>query len=255
MTFRKVPLQTAERLIMACHITGVYDVNRNNTLQNDDYGLVKDWAESVANLGLKGILFHNNFSKETCEKHQNSYISFVKIEHNPQFNPNVYRYFVYRYFLQTYASRIESLFVTDVSDVVVVKNPFLDPFFINNPNALFCGDEPEKLDNEWMKNHAAHLRRKIADYADYEATFQAETLLNCGIFGGKTPVMQAFIEKLCNIHFQHNHDNTTAYTGDMGAFNYLARTQFNPQLQHGAPVNTVFKGYENERTDCWFRHK
>jgi len=41
----------------------------------------------------------------------------------------------------------------------------------------------------------------------------------------------------------------------MGAFNYLTRTQFNEQIIHGTPVNTVFKGYENERTDCWFRHK
>jgi hypothetical protein len=41
----------------------------------------------------------------------------------------------------------------------------------------------------------------------------------------------------------------------MGAFNYLARTKFNNQLKHGAPVNTLFKGYELERKDCWFRHK
>lgn len=106
-----------------------------------------------------------------------------------------------------------------------------------------------------MKFHAKHLRSKITDYAEYENTFQKETLLNCGIIGGHTPVMQDFIEKLCDIHQQYNYDNTTAYTGDMGAFNYLARTQFNNQLQHGAPVNTVFKRYENDRTDCWFRHK
>ena len=255
MTFKIDSLETVSGLVMSCHITGVYDVNRNNTLQDDDYSLVREWAESVADLGLKGIIFHNNFSTETCKKYQNAAISFVKIAHDPQFNPNVYRYFVYRDFLQTYASLIDSLFVTDVSDVVMVKNPFVEPFFTDNPHALFCGDEPKQLDNDWMKDHATHLRSKIADYAAYEATFQAETLLNCGIIGGNTPVMQDFIEKLCNIHRQYNHDNTTAYTGDMGAFNYLARTQFNAQLRHGAPVNTVFKMYENERADCWFRHK
>jgi hypothetical protein len=41
----------------------------------------------------------------------------------------------------------------------------------------------------------------------------------------------------------------------MGAFNYLMRIKFNEQVIHGAPVNTVFKSYENEREDCWFRHK
>jgi hypothetical protein len=41
----------------------------------------------------------------------------------------------------------------------------------------------------------------------------------------------------------------------MGAFNYLARTKFNDRLRHGFPVNTVFKAYEEARSDCWFRHK
>lgn len=240
---------------MACHITGVYDVNRNNLLQDDDYALVKDWAESMVALRLKGIIFHNNFTVETCEKFTNDCVSFQKVAYNPQFNPNVYRYFVYRDFLRIYAPRIKSLFVTDVSDVVAVQNPFTQLLFTQNPTALFCGDEPKILDNDWMKNHATHLRSKIADYADYERSFQKATLLNCGIIGGNTPVMQDFIEKLCLIHQQHNHDNATAYTGDMGAFNYLARTQFDAQLRHGAPVNTVFKMYEHDRLDCWFRHK
>jgi hypothetical protein len=255
MTFPLDATNTVEGLIMACHITGIYDVNRNNTLPNDDYTLVKEWAESIAILGLKGIIFHNNFSTETCKKYENAHISFVKIDYNPQFNPNVYRYFVYHNFLQIHAPFIKNLFVTDVSDVVVVKNPFVEPFFMDNPHTLFCGDEPKKLDNDWMKDHATHLRSKIADYAAYETEFQEQTLLNCGIIGGNTPIVQDFIEQLYTIHQLYNHDNTTAYTGDMGAFNYLARTQFNTRLQHGAPVNTVFKQYENGRTDCWFRHK
>jgi hypothetical protein len=244
-----------EQLVMACHITGVYDVNRNNTLQDDDFALVKDWAESMADVQLKGIIFHNNFTEDTCKKQENDYVSFVKVAYNAQFNPNVFRYFVYRDFLRTHAAHIDSLFITDVSDVVAVKNPFIEPLFTNNPTALFCGDEPKQLDNEWMKDHASHLRGKIDNYEEYEDLFQKETLLNCGIVGGNTPVMQDFIEKLCLIHQQYNHDNTTAFTGDMGAFNYLARTQFNEQLLHGAPVNTVFKMYEKGRGDCWFRHK
>ena len=248
-------LSINNHLVMACHITGVYDVNRNNLLQDDDYTLVQGWVESMAALHLMGIIFHNNFTNETCEKYKNDYVHFVKIAYDAKFNPNVYRYFVYRDFLRTYAPRIQSLFITDVSDVVAIQNPFIHPLFTNNPTALFCGDEPKTLDNEWMKDHATHLRNKIADYAHYENTHQRETLLNCGIIGGNLPIMQDFIEKLCLIHQQYNHDNLSAYTGDMGAFNYLARTQFNDQIRHGAPVNTVFKMYENDRTDCWFRHK
>ena len=103
--------------------------------------------------------------------------------------------------------------------------------------------------------HSSNLRNNIADYADYENQFKHETLLNCGIIGGSAPLMLDFLDRLCAIHEQANAENRTAYTGDMGAFNYLARTKFNQLIRHGAPVNTVFKLYETERMDCWFRHK
>lgn len=240
---------------MACHITGVYDVNRSNTLPGDDYSLISDWAESIAALQLQGVLFHNNFTEATCAAHQNQHVTFVSVDYDVRFNPNVYRYFVYRDFLRAHADQLESLFVTDVSDVVALQNPFIQPLFRANPNSLFCGDEPTRLANEWMQAHATHLRHRIADYANYEEEFAQSTLLNCGIIGGNIAVMTPFLEKLCLIHQQYNSDNKTAYTGDMGAFNYLARTQFNEQLRHGSPVNTVFKAYQRDRADCWFRHK
>lgn len=244
-----------KQLILACHFTGIYDVNRNTTLEDDDYSIVQAWAESIAALQLKGVIFHNNFTAATCSKHQNEHLDFIKIEHDPRFNPNVFRYLIYRDFLRARSAELESVFVTDVSDVVLLNNPFIHPFFIANPGAIFCGDEPKTLQNEWMEAHSAHLRSKIADYAAYEATFKDAPLLNCGIIGGNIRGMQAFIEKLAGIHEQFNHDNQTAYTGDMGAFNYLMRTQFNDLVLHGAPVNTIFKAYELARTDCWFRHK
>jgi hypothetical protein len=242
-------------LVMACLITGVHDVNRNTTLTDDTYDLVKDWAESVTAANLRGVIFHNNFSEETCKSFDNDAISFVKIAYDPQFNPNVFRYFVYRNFLQQHINQINGIFITDVTDVVIVKNPFTDPLFIENPSTLFCGDEPKPLNNDWMVAHAENLRKNIPDYARYEGTFGDEILLNCGIIGGYASLFFDFLQQLCAIHQHANRDNKTAYTGDMGAFNYLARTQFNGQLIHGAPVNTVFKKYENERNDCWFRHK
>ena len=242
-------------LIMACHITGVYDVNRNTTLDNDNYELVRDWAESVAKQHIQGIIFHNNFSLETCEKFKNEYISFIKINYNPQFNPNVFRYFVYNDFLKDNVHYFKNIFVTDITDVTLVKNPFIDHYFIENSTAIFCGDEPKTLNNDWMMDHSTNLRKNISDYTEYENKFGNETLLNCGIIGSKTPILFDFIKKLCSIHEYANSTNQTAFTGDMGAFNYLARTQFNSQLKHGTPVNTVFKMYEIERQDCWFRHK
>jgi hypothetical protein len=245
----------SENIILACHFTGVYDVNRNTTLEDDSYALVQAWAESIQLLNLQGVIFHNSFSEETCWKFSNENITFIEVEYNPAFNPNVFRYFIYRDFLLKFYSTIHSVFVTDVSDVVAVQNPFETFLFQENRDTLFCGDEPKTLDNEWMNDHSAHLRNQITDFAEYEQTFAQSALLNCGIIGGSTTVMLHFLESLCAVHEQFNQANKNAFTGDMGAFNFIARTQFNEKLIHGAPVNSVFKGYEGSRMDCWFRHK
>jgi len=242
-------------LVLACHITGIYDVNRNTILEDDTYELVKDWADSMAKAKIQGIIFHNNFSTNTVESFENGYVSFIKIDYDQKYNPNVFRYFVYRDFLQLQRERIDGVFITDITDVVLVKNPFTDVIFTNNPSSIFCGDEPKILMNDWMMAHSSNLRKNMDDYSAYESSFGESPLLNCGIIGAQVTLLFGFIQALCLIHERFNSDNQTAYTGDMGAFNYLVRTQYNSNLIHGKPVNTVFKGFEVERRDCWFRHK
>lgn len=244
-----------KQLILACHITGVYDVNRNAILPDDDFSIVKDWAQSIVNLGLNAIVFHNNFSEQTCKTFQNEHLSFIRVTHNPQFNPNVYRYMVYLDFLKKNANQIESFFITDIADVVLLKNPFVQELYLQNMHSIFCGDEPKVLANEWMAAHSTHLRSKIEDFAQYEAQFKAATLLNCGIVGGNFSVMQQFLEKLCFVHQNYNVNNPSAFTGDMGAFNYVIRKYFNDVVLHGSPINTEFKTYATDNDLCWLRHK
>lgn len=246
---------TTKNLILACHITGIYDVNRNNTLANNDISLISEWAESIKQLGLSSIVFHNSFSASNIAKLNNEQIRFIEIPDPKSFNPNVYRYFIYRDFLLNKKWEIENVFLTDITDVTVAANPFIDPFFIENTNSIFCGDEPKILNNEWMFDHSTYFRNNIPNYPAFEENFKNDTLLNCGIIGGNKAIMVNLIEAVCNIHATYNRKNNSAYTGDMGAFNFIVRTKFNDQVKHGEPINTLFKSYENERTDCWFRHK
>ena len=250
----KINFKIPSNLIVASHITGVYDVNRSTTLANDDFSLVADWANSITGLGLHGIIFHNNFPEATCNLHQSAHLHFIQVDHNPKYNPNVFRYAIYAQFLKNYARQINNIFFTDVSDVIALKNPFEEQLYRNNPTSIFCGDEPEVLENEWMQKHAQHLRSKIPDYTTYEANFKNATLLNCGVIGGNFSIVHPFIDELWSIHRQYNIDNDTPYTGDMGAFNFLARTRYQSKLIHGNPVNTEFKSYTADKV-CWFKHK
>ena len=243
-----------KNLILGCHISGVFDVNRNEILPNDDFSIIEKWANSIRKLNLQAIIFHNNFSERTILQHQSKNLIFVNIHYDIRFKPNVYRYFIYSQFIKKYAKAIDSIFVNDVSDVLVLKNPFVQPLYLENLNAIFCGDEPTTLNNTWMIENGNHLRTKIADYAKIEEQYRSETLLNCGIVGGKIAVIKPFINSLWQIHKKFNFDNETAFTGDMGAFNYIIRKKFNDKLFHGTPINSEFKAYFDNGSN-WFQHK
>ncbi len=242
-------------VICATILTGTFDVNRNELLAQDNFEIIKEWYHSIVSLQLNGVIFHNTFSDETVNTYKNKNITFIKVDKRSNLNPNAYRYLIYKEFLEANADKIDHLFVTDIADVAVIKNPFVQPLFINQPNHLFCGDELEILDNEWMQNHSTHLRNSISDFESYEVKNKAQTLLNCGIIGGSFKVMKALIDNLAHIHSTYTIHNQTPFTLDMGAFNYVARTKFYQQLTHGEPINTQFKQYQTHRSDCWFRHK
>lgn len=247
-------LQLSKNVILGCHISGVYDVNRSQMLSDDDFSIIEKWAESISKLNLQAIVFHNNFSDSTVLKHQSNHLIFIKITQDVRFNPNVFRYSLYSQFLKKYHSKIDSLFVTDVSDVLVLKNPFIQPLFIDNSNFVFCGDEQTILNNEWMQLHSSHLRSRINDYIEIEMEYQSHQLLNCGIIGGNIKIMNPLIESIWRLHENYNFDNSTSYTGDMGAFNYILRKTYNEKIYHGSPVNSEFKAYFDNGTN-WFQHK
>lgn len=248
-------MKISENLICASLFTGVFDVNRRELLLEDNFQLIEKWCLSIQKLDLKGIVFHNAFSEKTIAENENENIQFIKVDFDTTLNANVYRYLVYFDFLKKHQLEIEQVFFTDIADVEVVKNPFSDPLFIQNPVSLFCGDEDEILDNPWMKDHCTHLRKLIPEFRDFEERYKDEILLNCGVIGGKTDTMLSLLMELSKIHSTITISNDTPFTLDMGAFNFVARTKFKHRIRHGFPINTQFKGYESERTDCWFRHK
>lgn len=242
-------------IICASLFTGVFDVNRSEMLPPDDFQIIEKWCSSIQNLGLQGIVFHNNFSEKTISEGKNEHIQFIRVDFQTKLNANVYRYLVYLDFLKKYGHQIQNIFFTDVADVEVVKNPFSDSFFNENSESLFCGDEEELLDNPWMRDHCTHLRNSIPEFVEFEGNNRNETLLNCGVIGGKIELILLVMEKLARIHSLYTISNRTPFTLDMGAFNFVARTKFADRMKHGFPINTRFKGYEVKRTDCWFRHK
>lgn len=128
---------TKKNYILATLLTGTYDVNRDETLPNDDFEIVRKWYNSIINLKLNGIIFHNTFTKKTVKAYQNEFVQFIKVECNKDFNSNVYRYFIYQKFILKNKNSTENLFVTDIADVEVKQNPFKSELYLNQTNFYF----------------------------------------------------------------------------------------------------------------------
>ncbi len=246
---------TKKDIILGAYFTGVFDVNRNETLSNDDVKPILIWLNSLKKFKQSIVLFHNSFSDNTIKLFEHELVTFVPVKLDANYSPNVYRYFLYYNFLKKNINLLKNVFVTDVTDVEMLCNPFTSNFFIKHSDKIFCGDEPTIHNNKWMRDHNEFFRKSIDKFETYENRFANETLLNCGIIGGEATVMQHFLDELCSLHQLYNQNNPTAFTGDMGLFNYLIRTKYNEQVYHGSPVNTVFKEYEYNDDGCWFRHK
>ena len=95
--------------IFASLLTGVYDVNRNELLKNDDFQIIEQWYQSVMSLNLNAIIFHNNFSDKTVAAYQNEHISFVRVEYDGKLNANIQRYIFYQDFVSQHFDRIENI--------------------------------------------------------------------------------------------------------------------------------------------------
>ena len=241
--------------IFSALFTGVYDVNRNEILDSDNFNIIKDWYNSVMQLKLNAVVFHNTFSKETVAQYQNEFVQFEFVQLDGKLNPNIFRYSAYYNFVNKHKEFISNIFITDITDVVVIQNPFNTTLFTQNLDSLFCGDEPKLLANDWMHEHNTHLRNTISNFEHYEKENANKTLLNCGIIGGSLETITQLLNKVVYIHNTHSISNKTAFTLDMGVFNFVARTNFFRKILHGAPINTGFKDYQVDRNDCWFRHK
>lgn len=207
------------------------------------------WAESLRALELSGVVFYSNIHTGFTAR-EYSHIEFILA---PDFFPEWQdaldwnavdaRWLLYDFWLQQ--AKPAAAFFTDISDVLVKQNPF--PHL--QPNTVYCGDEPTIVNHAWMQTIArAANDPKISAFLKSHAKQQ---LLNAGVLGGQYEPVTRFIREMRDqgLHACHK-------TIDMLYFNYVGyNLPAGLTLQHGAPVNSVFRGNEVNRTDVWFVHK
>lgn len=215
-----------------------------------DFNYIKDWYLSVVNNNLKAVLFYDNLDKEFIDLYQNENVTFQKVS-TSDYSNNDWRFFCFDEYLQGIPEedRPETVFHTDASDVIIVKDPH-ELVRDKNYDYFACKDSIPLSSFGYMKVHE-HFNWE--DRLMFLVNMPDWWLINMGVIGGGFESMSKFYSKFTSIRTQMG---SPEFNADMWICQYLLRSQLQPcHLLMGDPVCSEFKKYETGRTDVYFIHK
>lgn len=228
-------------VILASYFNSVQDPQRGKRWNNDGNGILKLY-KSAKNLGLEIRVFHD------CITGVESNEDFVYVNPQHDYAPNVYRWLVYRDWLES-NEQYEYIFMVDSTDVEVLRNPFLSL----NPNKLYVGDEHGMVvDNNWMRDFEEPYMTAFDDYRKVISENGNKTLINCGIVGGSRKMVINYLSLAAPYIMR---TKGTLKSTDMSIFNYTVWKHIGyNNITHGVKVNTRFK-YNEYNSISFFKHK
>lgn len=235
-------------LFLTAYFTTLPDPQRPGHKWVFDRTVTDDYIDSIYKVNkLNGetvVLYDGNKLEGMNALYRTS--KWINVE--TSINPYFQRWVSYYEYLIKHRDEITWVFMTDCTDVELLKVP--EP----EPGKIYVGDEPGKINNAWLTTHHKHpVLQKFFQ------TYRNSQMVNAGILGGYIDDVLPFVRAIIDTYVKMAHDERfkrTAGPGmtDMGVFNYVAYTQFANKISHGQHVNTVFKA--NERNDIsWFKHK
>ncbi|HVS13290.1 MAG TPA: hypothetical protein VMV46_05175 [Thermoanaerobaculia bacterium] len=242
--------------LYAAYFTGKPDPQRGERVASDDFGYLAAWHRSVDRLGLEAVILHDGLSPSFVERHATERIRFEKAAPTA-WSTNDARFLAYREHLARHPAR--RVFLTDISDVVVVREPFSTLAALGVRLAL--GDEvyPAPIGHTigchaWLRHHIEATRTGVTD--EVAEFFSGERLrlptLNAGVIGGDGAAIAELLDSFVALRERIGAPERNL---NMPLINYLVHRDFAGRIHHGAPITSRFKAGEIWRRDVCFVHK
>lgn len=233
--FRKKPEhknKSENNIVLSSFLTSHVDPQRNQNWAADTE-IFKNLGLSLEKNRVRGVLLNDCFEN-------GSEYGFELIKVAGSINPYFQRWLSQYQYLRDHPE-IDNVFVVDVSDVTMLKNPF--PELVDGK--LYVGDEPTNLFNKWMM-----VNHPYDPVKSFLRSNPRNILLNCGVVGGSRDVVMKLCHDMVRLYF----DNGCKDKFDMGAFNYICYTKYSGRFEHGRKITNVFKSFDLSG-DHYFAHK
>lgn len=219
-------------IILTAYFCTYPNPQRNVYWDANDISLINPLYNSVKELGLKMIVFHDNLNEEFIKQYTTENIKFKVYQ--PKGNILTQRFWCYLDYLLV--NKYDKVLCIDCGDTDMYKDPFE---LIDDDKVLIGSEEGLIGQTVFMRNwfRRAYGRTLFAD----------KQRLNCGILGGKYSVMINLLT-LFKEETAHMNDNV-----DMAVFNKLLHGGI--KYKTGHPVHTEFWEEEGPESGCYIKHK
>lgn len=244
-----------DNIILTTYLTSKNDPQKNPNDKNayvkvDDYNYMKPWYDSMIQLNIYGIIFHDMLSDEFIKKYETDKIKFIKV-HIGKYSLNDERFYIYYDFLLR--NKYKNVFMTDIRDVYIKHDPS-NLMVEYEKYTLFVGSDEENM----IIKDSSYMISKIKNFNTKHPTpipcdlYHMKTY-NCGIIGGNYFTVLYLLCHMTNIMTKlDNNLNNNMIVLNYIVFLYFTKNNINVFTGH--PLNSRFKKYEFGSSAC-FIHK
>lgn len=231
--------------IISTYFTLQNDPQSKKVWENDNFNYIKNFYNSLVKLNLNGYILVDNVTDAFIEKYQTDKIKIIRVDATGLNVIDIRWKLYYDFLLKN--EHIENVFFTDISDVIVLRNPF---YFIRK-DKVYCGDQISTYaSSKWMMDRFNMFT--IPELIEGYDTYKNKPLLNAGVLGGNREFMLDICKKMANLL---EIQNISTLTVDMITFNHILYIYYGDRIVHGLPVNTVLFREDINNKIAWFKHK
>ncbi len=207
---------------------------------------IEPWYNSILSLNIEGRVFYDNLSDEFIKEYETDKVKFTKVE-TSDYSNNDWRFFCYRNFLEE--NRFDSVFLTDGSDVTVVKDP--SEIVTSKTQDLYvCKDSISLSEFGYLD---VHRQAGWGDFVFMAMQQNILDLINMGVIGGSYSNIMKFLNSFCQTRIRLGNPK---FNSDMWVGQYVFRCLLKQMnILVGYPFTSEFKKYQNDRKDVYFIHK
>ena len=220
--------------------------NEHGFIENNNFNYIKEWWGSVPDT-VNAFVIHDNLSEEFIKEYSRENINFIRCSESA-FSNNDHRFFCFDQILKQI--ECDYVFHTDISDVIIVKDP--SELIQENPQVSFftCKDSIKLNQFPYLD---IHEQLQFKDTKLFKENQEKWDLINMGVVGGTYENMRRFYSEFCKLRIAIGH---TEFNADMWLLQYLIRSIFKDKnFITGEPVCSNFKKFEKTRKDVYFIHK